>query len=155
MDLAALWISFIAAAAGLGSAVIAWTARADSLKSGERAQRSADRATLAAERVAVIQAQVFDGPPWEVMYWSGDTFLLTNTSPIAAQRVTVSSEPDDLDVRLDRDMPFDVGARSAVKFMYSVTMADPWERDLVVTWTRDGDEAERRWTHPIPPKPRS
>lgn len=152
MEIAALWISFVAAAAGLASAVIAWTARADAIKSGERAQKSADRATAAAERMAHIQSQIFEGPPWAIEYLSGESYLLTNTSPVAARNVRVTSIPETLGIDLDRDVPFDIGPRSAIKFMYDARLVDPWARDIVVTWTREGDDVERVWTHPIPPK---
>lgn len=52
MESAALWIAFVSAAAAIGTVVIAWTSRADSLKAQDRAEK-AEEAALAASREAV------------------------------------------------------------------------------------------------------
>ncbi|MGM7677650.1 hypothetical protein [Microbacterium sp. A94] len=52
MESAALWISFVSAAAAIGTTVIAWTSRADSITAQGRAEK-AEEAALAASRDAV------------------------------------------------------------------------------------------------------
>lgn len=156
MEIAAFIVAVVAGGAAAASAVIALIARADSKKSGEAAARAAERATVATERLASIQGRIFDGPPWEVTYVSGDAFLLTNTSPLAAEQVVISTVPEDLQLSFD---PLDqgiitVGARSAVKFVFSANLGMGFKRDIVVEWQREGDTVTRRWQHPIPPKPR-
>lgn len=161
MEMAALWVSFFATAAGLASAVIAWVARADALKAQARADeaqkdaaRLEGRATAAAERIAHIQSTIFDGPPWVVAWFGGDTYLLTNTSPVDAHEVTIDGEPDDISLQVSDTDPRFVGAKSAFKFMFSPNLGTGWERDVVVRWKRPGSDEELTWRHPIPAKPK-
>lgn len=155
MDLAALIIAFFGTAAAIGSAVMAWTARADALKAQEEAKFSAERATTATERMTAMQESIFNSPPWTFEWWNGDASLLTNTSSLDAVDVTISSEPESLRITPGlAEMPARIGARSAIKVMYSGTMADPWVKNIVVRWRRDGSEKFYTWSFPIPAKPR-
>ncbi|MBC9953880.1 hypothetical protein ICM05_04365 [Leucobacter sp. cx-42] len=155
MELAALLISIIGAIAAGGSAIMAWTSRADSIKAQDLAQASADKATTANTQMAAIQTSVFNSPPWSFEWWDGDTFLLTNTSPMDAVDVTIGTVPDNLGIRIGlTEMPATIGARSAVKIMYGATMADPWVTNIVVTWSRVSDGERLTWAYPMPPKPR-
>lgn len=161
MEAAALWISFVAAAAGIAASVIAWFARSDALNAQEKAdvaQREAaiseGRSVAAAETIARIQSTIFEGPPWVVTWFGGDTYLVTNNSPVDALEVVVDGQPDDIVVRVTDTAPRTVGAKSAFKFMFSATFGTGFERDLVVKWKRAGSEEELTWRHPIPLKPR-
>lgn len=169
MELAALWVSFVAAAAGIASAVIAWFARGDALKAQEQAAaaqeqaaeaqaeaaRSEGRSAAATERLALIQSTIFEGPPWSVSWFGGDTYLLTNDSAVDALDVTIDGQPDDITLSVTDTSPRFVGAKSAFKFMFSDTLATGFERDVVVTWKRPGTDEELVWRHPIPLRPRS
>lgn len=162
MELAALWVSFVAAAAGIASAVVAWFARGDALKAQERAlmaqKEAADaegRSVAASETIARIQSTIFDGPPWVVSYFGGDTYLLTNNSVVDAIDVTIGGEPDDVELSVSDVSPRFVGAKSAFKFMFAATLGTGFERDVVVTWKRAGSDEFLTWRHPIPLKPRS
>lgn len=162
MEMAALWISFVAAAAGIAAALIAWFARGDALKAQEKAEAaqreaaiSEGRSVAATETLARIQSTIFEGPPWVVSYLSGNSYLLTNSSPIDALEVTIDGAPDGIDVEAAGAMPRTVGAKSALKFMFSASMGSPWERDIVVTWRRQDDGPPLVWRHPIPPKPKT
>lgn len=156
MELAALIIAFFGTAAAIGSAVMAWTARADALEAQEEAKRSAERATTATERMTAMQESVFNSPPWTFEWWNGDASLLTNTSSLDAVDVTISSEPESLRITPGlAEMPARIGARSAIKVMYSGTMADPWIKDIVVRWRREGSSDFYVWRFPIPAKPRA
>ncbi|WP_152485669.1 hypothetical protein [Leucobacter chironomi] len=154
MELAALWIALGGTAAAVASAVVAWFARGDSLRAQVDANAAADRATKVSERSLVIQESAFQSPPWSFEWWSGDTFLLTNTSSVDALDVVISSAPDGLGLRIGMDCPGMIGARSAVKVMYAATMADPWARDIVVAWRRPDSQEPLTWRFPIPSRPR-
>lgn len=154
MDLAALIIAFFGTAAAIGSTLMAWTARSDALRAEKEAKASADRATAATERMASIQASAFNQPPWSFEWWNGDTYLLTNTSPLDAVDVTIETDPSRLGISVGMDMPGVIGARSAIRIMYSATMADPWVRNIVIRWRREKGGDLHTWTHPIPARPR-
>lgn len=160
MEMAALWISFVAAAGGIAAAVIAWFARADALQAQEKAdaaQRDAaiseGRSVAAAETIARIQSANFDGPPWVVSFLQGDSFLLTNSSPVDALGVTVAGAPDGVVLEVAGATPRTVGAKSALKFAFAANLGTPWERDIVVNWKRADDGPTIEWRHPLPAKP--
>ncbi len=162
MDAAALWISFAAAAAGLASAVIAWFARGDALKAQEEATsaqkealRAESRSAIAAERIAQIQGAIFDGPPWTVSWFAGDTYLLTNNSPMDACDVVIDGQPDEVVLQVSDTSPRTVGARSAFKFVFTGHLGIGIERDVVVRWRRPTSDEELTWRHPIPQKPKN
>ncbi|MEV7875171.1 hypothetical protein [Microbacterium sp. NPDC089188] len=132
MELAALWVSFAATAAGIASAVIAWFARGDALAAQKQAAaaqeraaeaqaeaaRSEGRSAAATERLALIQSTIFEGPPWSVSWFGGDTYLLTNNSAVDALEVTIDGQPDDIAISVSDTSPRFVGAKSAFKFMF-------------------------------------
>jgi len=155
MDIPTLIVAIVAGAAAVASAVIAHLARADARTAGEEAGRAAERATSATERMALIQSQIFDGPPWEVSYLGGSAYLLTNTSPVGAEQVRITTDPADLQLSFDAadEGIITIGARSAVKFLFAPSLGTGFKRDIVVTWQREGDADQRQWQHPIPPKP--
>lgn len=162
VGLASLILVIISTIAAGASAIIAWTARADSLRSEDKAdeaqkaaQSAAERATIATERMSMMQASVFNSPPWSIEWFNGDTYLLTNTSSVDAVDVTLQCSFDDDGTRYGMDeMPGTIGARSAVKMMASRTFATPWVTDIIVTWRRPGEEELRTWRHPIPWRPK-
>ncbi|WP_349864121.1 hypothetical protein [Leifsonia sp. WHRI 6310E] len=162
MDVAALFISIIGALATGAAAIIAWVARADSLKAGrdaaaanERASAAAERATTATEKMAQIQSAIFDGPPW-VLSWSvGDTYLLTNNSPVEALSVVFETDPPGLFAEVSEDMPCRIGPRSAISFMWAATFGRGMKKDAVVTWQRPGSEERLEWRHPLPRRPQN
>jgi hypothetical protein len=159
VDLAALWIAFVSAAAAIATAVIAWTARADALRAEKKAddasteaQKSAERATVATEKMAAIQTRIFDGPPWTVEWLNGDSYLVTNNSPADALDVRIDGDPvDEIQIQVGTPEPRVIGAKSAFKFGFSTSMATPWERNIIVRWRREPNGEEMTWKHPIPP----
>lgn len=160
MEMAALWIAIVSALGTGAAAIVAWTARADSLRAEVDAKQarseasdSANRAVLAAERVANIQSRIFNGPPWTIRFFGGDTYLITNNSPDTAHEVTLHGDPSSLQFHVSDAAPWTIGAKSAVKFMFAPSLADGFKRDVIVRWTRDGTDEELEWHHPIPPKP--
>ncbi len=102
----------------------------------------------------MMQESAFNRPPWSFEWWSGDTYLLTNTSSVDALDVAISSHPEELALQIGMEMPGKIGARSAVKIMYGSRMSDPWVRDIVVCWKRPGDASQLEWRFPIPSRPR-
>jgi plastocyanin len=153
MDAAALFIAIISALGTGAAAIIAWTARADSIRATKEAAQSAERATQAVEKMASIQSALFDGPPWTLTWFNGDTFLLTNNSTIDAHNVTVETDPENLRLIIQEDQPWLIGAKSAVKFMFSASLGDGMKRDLLVSWQRGENEEAFHWRHPIPTRP--
>lgn len=161
MEAAALWISFAATAAALASAVIAWFARGDAVKAQieastaqKEAARAEGRSATAAETIARIQTQLFDGPPWTITWFDKYTYLLTNNSTIDATNVIVTNEPNDFRIDFtDKDKPRTIGAKSALKFIVIRFYESGFEADVVVTWTRAGSSEPLTWRHPIPPEP--
>lgn len=161
MDVAALIVSIVAALFTGASVAVAWIARSDSKRAGgeaataqERANAAAERATAAAERMAAIQAAIFDGPPWTMTWAKGDTYLLTNNSPVAAEDVQFETDPVDLQVLLDEEGPKAIGPRSAVTFMCAgPTFDDGLKRDAIIRWKRPGSNEELEWRHPLPLRP--
>lgn len=155
MGLAAIIIAFVSAIAASASAIMAWTSRADSLRAQEEAQKSADKAAGAHQQMAAMQSSVFHSPPWTFEWWTGDTFLLTNTSSVDAYEVTVSSSPEGEGIRVGlKTTPAKIGARSAVKVMYAPTMASPWVTNIVVTWAREPSGEQLEWIYPFPSRPK-
>lgn len=152
MESAALWISFVSAAATVAAAVVAWFARADSIKAGHEARTASERAAQATERMAQIQSRIFDGPPWEVEWFGGDSYLLTNNSPVDAHDVRIDGYPEDVVLQVGEELPWEIGAKSAVKFMFSASLGHGFLRDIIVTWRRDGSDESLTWRHPIPPR---
>ncbi|MEE1622960.1 hypothetical protein [Zafaria sp. J156] len=157
---AALFISIIGALGTGAAAIMAWTARADSLKAEGRAESAskaanaaAERAAGAAERLAMIQSAIFDGPPWSMTWLDGDTYLLRNDSPVEALEVSFTTDPDSLLSTVSEVMPCRVGPRSAIKFMYAAAMSDGFKRDAIVVWKRPGSDEGFEWRHPLPTRP--
>ena len=133
VDVAALWIAFVSAAAAIATAVIAWTARADALRAEKKAddasaeaQKSAARATAATEKMAAIQTRIFDGPPWTVEWLNGDSYLVTNNCPV-----------DALDVRIDGDPVDEIQIQVA-----------PQDRGLSARRAPSSSASQRAWPHP-------
>lgn len=159
MDVAALWIAFVSAAAAIATAVIAWTARADALRAekkaddaSEEAAKSAERATAATEKMAAIQTRIFEGPPWTVKWLNGDSYLVTNNSPVDALDVRIDGDPmSEVQIQVGTTEPRVVGAKSAFMFGFSASIVTPWERSIVVRWRREPNGEEMAWKHPIPP----
>ncbi len=104
--------------------------------------------------MALIQATIFEGPPWSVEWFGGDTYLLTNNSAVDAIDVVIDGQPEDIELSVSDTSPRFVGAKSAFKFMFSASMATGFERDVVVTWKRAGSDDQLTWRHPIPLRPR-
>lgn len=156
MELAALIIAFASMAGTVAAAVFAGFARIDAINAGEEAKRAAERAATATERMAQIQSRIFDGPPWEVTWYGGDTFLLTNNSPVDAHNVTLEFVPEDIasSVTLDSELPWNVGAKSARKFMFAPHLGMGMQKDIRVLWRRDGSDVIESWQHPIPARSR-
>lgn len=162
METASLWIAIVSAAFTGASVVVALIARADSKRATAdaaaaqiAAATSAERAASATEKLATIQSQIFDGPPWSVEWFNGDTFIITNNSPVEALNVEIDGQPDNVVLQVDELGPRTVGARSAFTFMFAAMMNQRMRRDVVVTWQRPGNSTVLSWSHPIPARPKA
>jgi len=155
MDVAAFVFAVLSSLAAVAAVVVAVIARNDSQKAGVDAEAAANRATIATEKMATIQSRIFDGPPWTVAYFGGDTYIVTNNSPVDALDVVFDSDSPEVTIQMTNIEPQTVGAKSAVKFMFVAMLNTPFERNIVVTWRREGAEGTFRWQHPIPLKPRA
>ncbi|GAA2171144.1 hypothetical protein GCM10009846_03960 [Agrococcus versicolor] len=158
-----LILSLLASSAAVAGVVVAIVAHQRAEEAAGRAASAEERAVTAAERaaasgamIAAIERSIFDGPPWSVAWSGGDTFLVTNNSPLPALAVEVRSIPDSLELHLDASQrqPFDLGPKSAFAFMFAPTYDDPFRRDIVVRWRREEAGPVMEWTHPLPPRPR-
>ena len=146
-----VFADIVATAAG----VIALGSLAWAIVASVRAGHAAERATVATEKMAGIQLATFDRPPWTLTWFGGDTFLLTNNSALDAHDVRVDGDPADVTLNLGKELPWEVGAMSAEKFMFAATLGHGVNRDIVVRWRRDGSDKDLTWRHPIPAKPRT
>lgn len=162
MDPASLTIAVVGAVAAGASAIMAWVARADSLRAEEKAdkaraqaQAAAERATAATEQMSMMQASVFNSPPWALEWSAGDTYLLTNTSSVDAIDVSIDCPAENVAFQVGMDsMPGEVGARSAIKLMIVRSMGSGWVVELVVKWRRPHDDELHTWKYPVPPRPK-
>lgn len=161
MELAALIIAFAAFGAAAASAVIAWFQRADALAAATRAERSevaaqqsAASAVDAYRRTAQsLEALAFlSGPPWELRHLKNYGFLLTNNSPLPALEVELNHDASGGASLSEFVGPQTIGPRSAVQFIFIGSLATGFQKNLIVTWKREGSDEVLRWVHPFPPR---
>jgi hypothetical protein len=89
----------------------------------------------------------------QLKWFGGDSYLLTNNSPLDAHGVQIKGDPSDIDLQVGKDLPWEVGAMSAEKFMFAARLGHGFARDVVVTWTRDGSPERLSGRHTIPLRP--
>lgn len=159
-DLGAIgWSHLIAGVAVLVAALSLWLAilaRRSASKSAQRAEDAGERATRASERIASIQSTIFQGAAWSISSFETNSYLLTNTSALAAENVTLAHDPHDPHAQRmewQDESGVTIEPWSATKFMigYSMTTGPSIRRDIVVTWNRPGEAEVRTWRHPVPP----
>lgn len=163
MDVAAFIITILATAAAIVSVIVAILAERRARRSERDASAAADRAVKASEQaaaanatIATIQTAIFNGPPWHLDWHAGDTYILTNTSPIAAHEVTLVTEPEGLAFDLDdtfENGSITIGPRSAILFLYGRHFGMSLQQNLIVSWRRADNDQTLSWSHPIPHKP--
>jgi hypothetical protein len=142
------------------SATVAWFQRADALRSADRAEvaetaarESAAQALDAHRRAseALEALALLSGPPWRIEWLSNDAYLLTNSSPLPAFDVTLENLAAHSTIS-GYEGPETVGAKSAIKFLFSASMATGFQRDVLVRWKSEASDTVHEWKHPIPPR---